>query len=92
MFLSVNSFQSCLEISKKVKKYKTLLDITTDLEDGDADTEDVSDNKFTVVAIKNHLEKRLSSHNKSVRLYDNILHQEQEVRRNVLDVSVKIFS
>ena len=73
---------------KKARKYRDLMDIATELEDCDADTEDVSDHKSTVEQIRHRLVKRVASQEKSFRSYESVLHQEQEIRRTLLDVSV----
>ena len=81
------SFQHCLGIEKRVNKYKNLLKITTELEDGDADSEDSGENQLTLTTIEKRLEKKLIAFDKSVQEYQSILQQEKEVRAKILNVS-----
>ena len=62
------------------------MDIATELEDCDADTEDVSDHKATIEQIQHRLVRKEASQEKSIRLYGRALRQEQEIRRTLLDV------
>ena len=80
-------FQHCLDADKKVNKYRRLMEITTELEDGDADSEDNGDKQLTISGIQMLLERALSTYNSSVHKYKTLLHQEQEVRGKVLNVS-----
>ena len=63
------------------------MEITTELEDGDADSEDNGDKQLTISGIQMLLERALSTYNSSVHKYKTLLHQEQEVRGKVLNVS-----
>ena len=64
------------------------MDIATELEDCDADTEDVSDHKATIEQIQHRLARKEASQEKSIRSYDRALRHERETRRILLDVSL----
>ena len=86
--LYLYSFQHCLGIEKRVNKYKNLLKITTELEDGDADSEDSGENQITLTTIEKRLEKKLIAFDKSVQEYEAILQQEKDARAKILNVSM----